>query len=48
MMFHASQIMPNLPKYFYFRQLEEIELKQKELALVESFFEALTKFKFIP
>lgn len=48
LIYYVTQIIKNLPKYYFFDDLEELELKPRDMLLVEEFFETLAKFKFIP
>ena len=38
---------PQQPKYYYMYKMEDIELKPRQLELVQGFFDNLVKFNFV-
>ena len=48
LIFYVTQVIPNIPKYYLYYNMDEIELKQCNVQFVEAFFNALLQFKFVP
>lgn len=48
LIYYIANDIPTLPRYYLYHDLDEKELKERNIPYVEAFFLALQKFKFIP
>jgi len=44
---YTENVLPGSPKYYMYDGLTEVQLKEKELELIEMFFKYLLEFKFV-
>lgn len=47
LIWYVTQTIPTQPKYYFYCNFDEIEMKPNQLKLVEEFFNALVQFKFV-
>lgn len=44
---YTKNVLPGSPKYYMYDGLKEVQLKEKELELIEVFFKYLLEFRFV-